>query len=120
MNAESPVSVKPQYISQGNTSFDLSIRTTAASETSCLSNSLPAKRRFKIASINVNSLTKHIDDLRIFLADNQSMFLQLMNPNSTILSKIASSTSLVTKLLVGTETGMVAVYVFISKLLLTL
>ena len=48
----------------------MSIRTTAASETSCLSNSLPAKRGFKIASINVNSLTKHIDDLRIFLADN--------------------------------------------------
>ena len=70
MNAESPVSVKPLYISQGNTSFDLSIRTTAASETSCLSNSLHAKRCFKIASINVNSLIKHIDDLRIFLADN--------------------------------------------------
>ena len=51
---------------------------------------------------------------------SQSMSLQLMNPNLTILSKIASSTSLVTKLLVETETGMVAVYAFTLKLLLTL
>lgn len=43
------------------------MRATAAT---CLSNSLPAKRGFKIASLNVNSLIKHIDDLRIFLADN--------------------------------------------------
>ena len=35
-----------------------------------LPNSLPANRGFKIASLNVNSLIKHIDDLRIFLADN--------------------------------------------------
>ena len=55
-----------------------------------------------------------------FLLIIQSMSLQLMNPNLTILSKIASSTSLVTKLLVETETGMVAVYAFTLKLLLTL
>ena len=52
-----------------------------------------------------------------FLLIIQSMSLQLMNPNLTILSKIASSTSLVTKLLVETETGMVAVYAFTLKLL---
>ena len=51
-----------------------------------------------------------------FLLIIQSMSLQLMNPNLTILSKIASSTSLVTKLLVETETGMVAVYAFTLKL----
>ena len=71
MNAESPVSVKPPYVSLGNTSYDLSnIRKTAASKPPCLPNSLPANRGFKIASLNVNSLIKHIDDLRIFLADN--------------------------------------------------
>ena len=70
LNAESSVSVKPPYISQGNSSlYDSSLRTRAASETSYLSNSLPAKRGFKIAS-NVNSVIKHIDDLSIFLADN--------------------------------------------------
>ena len=53
-----------------------------------------------------------------FLLIIQSMFLQLMNPNSMILSKIASSTSLVAKLLVGTERGMVAVYAFMLKLLI--
>ena len=36
----------------------------------CLPNSLPANHGFKIASLNVNSLIKHIDELRIFLADN--------------------------------------------------
>ena len=50
-----------------------------------------------------------------FLLIIQSMSLQLMNPNLTNLSKIASSTSLVTKLLVETETGMVAVYAFTNK-----
>ena len=71
MNAESSVSVEPPYISQGNSSlYDSSLRTRAASETSYLSNSLPAKRGFKIASLNVNSVIKNIDDLSIFLADN--------------------------------------------------
>ena len=70
MNSGSPVSVEPPHISQGNSSlYDAGLR-AAASETSYLSNSLPAKRGFKIASLNVNSLIKHIDDLRIFLADN--------------------------------------------------
>lgn len=68
---ESPVSVKPPYVSRSNTSYDFSnIRKTAASKPPCLLNSLPANRGFKIASLNVNSLIKHIDDLRIFLADN--------------------------------------------------
>ena len=39
-------------------------RTTAASQISNLSNSLPAKRGFKIASLNVNSLKNRINDLR--------------------------------------------------------
>ena len=46
------------------------MRKTVASKPPCLPNSLPANRGFKIASLNVNSLIKHIDDLRIFLADN--------------------------------------------------
>ena len=71
LNAESSVSVEPPYISQGNSSlYDSSLRTRAASETSYLSNSLPTKRGFKTASLNVNSVIKHIDDLSIFLADN--------------------------------------------------
>ena len=71
LNAESPVSVKLPYVSRSNTSYDLSnLRKTAASKPPCLPNSLPANRGFKIASLNVKSLIKHIDDLRIFLADN--------------------------------------------------
>ena len=71
MNAESTVSVKPPYVSRSNTSYDLSdIRKASASKPPCLPNSLPANRGCKIASLNVNSLIKHIDDLRIFLADN--------------------------------------------------
>ena len=56
LNAESPVSVKSPYVSQGNTSYDLSnIRKTAASKPPCLPNSLPANRGFNIASLNVKS-----------------------------------------------------------------
>ena len=98
---------------------DSSIRTTAAPETSYLFNSLPAKRGFKIASLNVNSLMKHID-LRIFLADNPVDVLAVNESKFDDSIKIVSCTFLVTKLFVGTETGMVAVYVFILKLLLTL
>ena len=115
VNAESHVPEKPPLISQGSLR-----RTTAVAEVSNLANSLPAKRGFKMASLNVNSLIKHIDDLRIFLPQIQSMSLQLMNPNSMIVSIIASCTSLATKLIVRAETGMVAVYVFILKPLLTL
>ena len=61
----------PPYVSWSNTTYDFSnIRKTAASKPPCLPDSLPANRGFKIASLNVNSLIKHIDDLRIFLADN--------------------------------------------------
>ena len=56
LNAESPVSVEPLYISKGNSSLYDSSLGTAASETSYFSNSLPAKRGFQIASINVKSL----------------------------------------------------------------
>jgi len=71
LNAASPISVKPPYVSWSNASYDFSnIRRTAASKPPCLPYSLPANRGFKIASLNVNSLIKHIDDLRIFLADN--------------------------------------------------
>ena len=31
---------------------------------------MPSKRGFKMASLNVTSLTKHIDELRILLASN--------------------------------------------------
>ena len=49
LNAESPVSVKPPYVSRSNTSHDLNnIRKTAASKSPCLPNSLPANRGFKI------------------------------------------------------------------------
>ena len=117
MNAESPVSVKLPYVSRSNTSYDLSnLRKTAASKPPCLPNSLPANRGFKIASLNVKSLIKHIDDLRIFLADNPVDVLAI---NESKLDD-ASSTFLVTKSLVETETGMVAVYAFTLKLLLTL
>ena len=65
------ISVKPLYVSWSNASCDFSnIRKIAASKPPCLLYSLPANHGFKIASLNVNSLIKHIDDLRIFLADN--------------------------------------------------
>ena len=67
----SSIRLKPLYVSRGNTSYDLSnIRKTEASKPPCLPNSLLANRGFKIAFLNVNSLIKHIDDLKIFLADN--------------------------------------------------
>jgi len=34
-----------------------------------ISDSLPSGRGFKIASLNINSLTRHIDELRILLDD---------------------------------------------------
>jgi len=33
-----------------------------------MSNSLPAKRGFKIACLNINSLAKHVDELKVLLA----------------------------------------------------
>ena len=35
---------------------------------STMSNFLPAKRGFKMACLNINSLVKHVDELRVFLA----------------------------------------------------
>jgi hypothetical protein len=41
---------------------------------------LPTIRGFKIASLNITSLPKHIDELRVAMKDNEidTMFLQLM------------------------------------------
>lgn len=40
-------------------------------------NNLPAKRGIKLASLNINSLTRHIDELRILLVDNSLDVLSL-------------------------------------------
>ena len=42
---------------------------------------LPAGRGFKITGLNINSLIKHIDDLRILLANRSIEFPQLMKLN---------------------------------------
>ena len=118
MNAESPVSVKPPYVSR---IYDLSnIRKPAASKPPCLPNSLPANRGFKIASLNVNSLIKHIDDLRIFLADNPVDVLAINE------SKLDDSIKNCELYIPGYEitrrdrNRKVAVYAFTLKLQLTL
>ena len=42
---------------------------TKATPSDLTNNFLPTKRGFKMASLNVTSLTKHIDELRILLAN---------------------------------------------------
>ena len=42
---------------------------SGSSGPSNMSNFLPAKHGFKMAELNVNSLVKHVDELRVFLAE---------------------------------------------------
>ena len=49
-----------------------------------MSNFLPAKRGFKTACLNINSLVKYVDELRVsFLLSFHFIFWQLMKPNLT-------------------------------------
>ena len=60
---------------------------------STINNFIPSKRGFKLASLNVNKLSTHIDEIRIFLADKcldvlaiQETKLDVSNNNSDFLS----------------------------------
>ena len=48
---------------------------------------LPSQRRFKLASLNINKLTTHIDELRIFLAHNE---IDILSINETKLNETIS------------------------------
>ena len=54
---------------------------------------LPPKRGLKLASLNTNKLTTHIDELRVLLANNEQMFCQLKRPNSLKMQVMMKSTS---------------------------
>lgn len=66
MNVDSNASTNlldPVFINENN-------HTSSPTATfSNISDSLPSGRGFKIASLNINSLTRHIDELRILLDD---------------------------------------------------
>ena len=56
---------------------------------SIINNHIPSKRGFKLASLNVNKLSTHIDEIRILLADKcldvlaiQETKLHVFNNNS--------------------------------------
>ena len=48
---------------------------------------LPSQRGFKLASLNINKLTTHIDELRIFLAHNE---IDILSINETKLNETIS------------------------------
>jgi len=54
-----------------------------------MSNSLPAKRGFKMACLNINSLVKHVDELKVLLA--QFSFDILANNETKLDESIKSS-----------------------------
>ncbi|XP_073245687.1 uncharacterized protein [Porites lutea] len=57
-------------------------------ESTILSDFLPSGRGFKIAGLNINSLTKHIDELRILLADRS---IDILSINETKLDDSINS-----------------------------
>ena len=66
---------------------------------STINNRIPSKRGFKIASLNVNKLSTHIDEIRILLADKcldvlaiQETKLGVSNNNSDLWLRINSKT----------------------------
>lgn len=48
---------------------------------------MPSHRGFKLASLNINKLTTHIDELRIFLAHNE---IDILSINETKLNETIS------------------------------
>ena len=48
---------------------------------------MPSQRNFKLASLNINKLTTHIDELRLFLAHNE---IDILSINGTKLNETIS------------------------------